>query len=168
MIFVKKKLLILLIFFLNTHIAFTAEKVVFVDIDYLLNNSNFGKIIFDELDKVNKNNIKLLEEKEKIILKRKAKINQTKNISSKEKLENDIKIFNEDVEKFRLEKEKILKDFKLLKKKKLDNFLNKINPIIQAYMNDNSIDIVLEKKQIFIGSNDKDITNDIIVLINES
>ena len=117
MIFVKKKLLILLIFFLNTHIAFTAEKVVFVDIDYLLNNSNFGKIIFDELDKVNKNNIKLLEEKEKIILKRKAKINQTKNISSKEKLENDIKIFNEDVEKFRLEKEKILKDFKLLKKK---------------------------------------------------
>ena len=35
-------------------------------------------------------------------------------------------------------------------------------------MEDNSIDIVLEKKQIFIGSNDKDITNDIIILINES
>ena len=35
-------------------------------------------------------------------------------------------------------------------------------------MKDNSIDIVLEKKQIFIGSNDKDITNDIIILINES
>ena len=35
-------------------------------------------------------------------------------------------------------------------------------------MEDNSIDIVLEKKQIFIGSSDKDITNDIILLINKS
>ena len=96
------------------------------------------------------------------------KINQTKNISSKEKLENDIKVFNKDVEKFKIEKEKLLRDFKSLKEQKLDNFLNKINPIIQTYMKDNSIDIVLEKKQIFIGSNDKDITNDIIILINES
>ena len=95
-------------------------------------------------------------------------INQTKNISSEEKLKKDIKIFNEDVEKFRLEKEKLLTDFKVLKEQKLTNFLKKINPIIQNYMEDNSIDIVLEKKQIFIGSSDKDITNDIILLINKS
>ena len=34
-------------------------------------------------------------------------------------------------------------------------------------MKENKIDIVLEKKQIFIGNNDKDITNDIIELINK-
>lgn len=168
MFFIKKKILILFIFFFNISGVFAAEKVVFIDIDYLLNNSNFGKIIFEELDKVNKENIKLLGTKEKAIKERKNKINQTKNISSKEKLENDIKVFNKDVEKFKIEKEKLLRDFKSLKEQKLDNFLNKINPIIQKYMKDNSIDIVLEKKQIFIGSNDKDITNDIIILINES
>ena len=168
MFFIKKKILILFIFFFNISGVFGAEKVVFIDIDYLLNNSNFGKIIFEELDKVNKENIKLLGTKEKAIKERKNKINQTKNISSKEKLENDIKVFNKDVEKFKIEKEKLLRDFKSLKEQKLDNFLNKINPIIQTYMKDNSIDIVLEKKQIFIGSNDKDITNDIIILINES
>ncbi len=168
MSFIKKNFLISLIFFFNISIALSAEKIVFIDIDYLLNNSNFGKTIFKELDKVNKDNLKLLGEREKNIKERKDKINQTKNISSKEKLENDIKNFNEDVEKFKLEKEKILREFKSLKEQKLDNFLNKINPIIQTYMKDNSIDIVLEKKQIFIGSNDKDITNDIIILINES
>jgi len=168
MFFIKKKFLILFIIFFNISGAFAAEKVVFIDIDYLLNNSNFGKIIFEELDKVNKENIKLLEAKEKAIKERKDKINQTKNISSKEKLENDIKVFNKDVEKFKIEKEKLLRDFKSLKDQKLDNFLNKINPIIQTYMEDNSIDIVLEKKQIFIGNNDKDITNDIMILINES
>ncbi len=167
MIFIKKIFLILFIFFFNFSTVFSAEKIVFIDIDYLLNNSNFGKIIFQDLDKINKDNIKLLGAKEKVIKERKDKINQTKNVSSKEKLESDIKVFNEDVEKFRLEKEKLLRDFKIIKEQKLENFLNKINPIIQTYMKDNSIDIVLEKKQIFIGSNDIDITNDIIILINK-
>ena len=76
--------------------------------------------------------------------------------------------FNNDVEKFRSEKDKILKDFKLLKETKLDNFLKKINPIIQDYMKKNSIDIVLEKKQIFIGSSSVDITDEIIKLVNEN
>ncbi len=158
----------MLICLFNISTSFSSEKVVFIDIDYLLNNSNLGKIIFKELEKVNKDNIELLETKEKKIKERKAKINQTKNISSEEKLKKDIKVFNEDVEKFRLEKEKLLTDFKVLKEQKLTNFLKKINPIIQNYMENNSIDIVLEKKQIFIGSGDKDITNDIILLINKS
>ena len=158
----------MLICLFNISTSFSSEKVVFIDIDYLLNNSNLGKIIFKELEKVNKDNIELLETKEKKIKERKAKINQTKNISSEEKLKKDIKVFNEDVEKFRLEKEKLLTDFKVLKEQKLTNFLKKINPIIQNYMENNSIDIVLEKKQIFIGSGDKDITNDIMLLINKS
>ena len=35
-------------------------------------------------------------------------------------------------------------------------------------MKNNSIDIVLEKNQIFIGNTAKDITNDIIELINKN
>ena len=55
----------------------------------------------------------------------------------------------------------------MLKEKKLDNFLKKVQPIIQEYMKENKIDIVLEKKQIFIGNNNIDISNDIIKLINK-
>ena len=59
----------------------------------------------------------------------------------------------------------------ILKKKKqlkLDNFLKVINPIIQEYMKKNSIDIVLERNQIFIGNSKNDITNDILKLINQN
>jgi len=55
----------------------------------------------------------------------------------------------------------------LLKEKKLDSFLKEVNLIIQEYMKQNKIDIVLEKKQIFIGNNNKDISKDIIELINK-
>ena len=54
------------------------------------------------------------------------------------------------------------------KKNKLEKFLKEINPIIQEFMAENSIDIVLEKKQIFVGNSDNDITNDILKLINKN
>tara|TARA_A100001035_G_C27595200_1_gene413838 strand:- start:34 stop:540 length:507 start_codon:yes stop_codon:yes gene_type:complete len=164
----KKFFLISLFFFLSTSISNSSEKIAFIDIDYILNNSNLGKLILQELENVNNENFKNLTQKEKIIKKKKEDINKTKNISSKEKLEKDIIEFNKEVEKFRLEKDKILKDFKLLKESKLDNFLKSINPLIQDYMKKNSIEIVLEKKQIFIGSSSLEITNDIIKLIDKN
>ena len=162
----KKYILISLFFFLSITSLNASEKIAFIDVDYILNNSNLGKLIFKELETVNKENIKKLSQKEIIIKQKKDSINKTKNISSKEQLEKDILNFNNDVEKFRSEKDKILKDFKLLKETKLDSFLKKINPLIQEYMKKNSIDIVLEKKQIFIGSSSVDITNEIIKLVN--
>ena len=164
----KKYILISLFFFLSITSLNASEKIAFIDVDYILNNSNLGKLIFKELETVNKENIKKLSQKEIIIKQKKDSINKTKNISSKEQLEKDILNFNNDVEKFRSEKDKILKDFKLLKETKLDNFLKKIIPIIQDYMKKNSIDIVLEKKQIFIGSSSVDITDEIIKLVNEN
>ena len=164
----KKFFLISLFFFLSTSISNSSEKIAFIDIDYILNNSNLGKLILQELENVNNENFKNLTQKEKIIKKKKEDINKTKNISSKEKLEKDIIEFNKEVEKFRLEKDKILKDCKLLKESKLDNFLKSINPLIQDYMKKNSIEIVLEKKQIFIGSSSLEITNDIIKLIDKN
>ena len=168
MYILKKYILILSIFFFSITSLNASEKIAFIDVDYILNNSNLGKLIFKELETINKENIKKLSQREILIKQKKDSINKTKNISSKEQLEKDILNFNNDVEKFRSEKDKILKDFKLLKETKLDNFLKKINPIIQDYMKKNSIDIVLEKKQIFIGSSSVDITNEIIKLVNEN
>ena len=86
---------------------------------------------------------------------------------SEEVLNEEISLFNSKVEAYKLEKDKIVKNFKLKKKEKLDNFLKEINPIIQEYMKNKSIDIVLEKNQIFIGNSSKDITTDIIELVNK-
>ena len=164
--FIKKYILIFIIYLFNIAPLYSSENIVFLDIDYVLNNSNLGKSIYVELEKLNKENITKLNAKEKLIKEKQDIINKTKNITTKEKLEKDIILFNKDVEKYKLEKKKILDDFKLRKNKELDNFLIKINPIIQEYMKTNSIDIILEKNQIFIGNKNKDITSEIIKLIN--
>ena len=162
-----KKIFFVVIFILKSSLVYSAENTVFIDIDYVLNNSTLGKLIYKDLENINKKNITQLEEKEKLIKKKKDEINKTKNVTSKEKLDQDILFFNKEVEKYRIEKDELIKNFQQIKKTKLDDFMNKINPLIQKYMNENSIDIVLEKKQIFIGNTNKDISNDIIKLIEK-
>ena len=65
-----------------------------------------------------------------------------------------------------------VRDKKLLMisiKKKIEefnNFFKKITPVIQNYVSEKNIDIVLDKKNIFLASKKKDITNEIIELID--
>ena len=48
----------------------------------------------------------------------------------------------------------------------LKKFFEKINPVLQDYMNQESISLLLEKKNIFIGKAKTDITNDVLLIIN--
>ena len=157
-----------LIFYISsTTFSISAEKTVFLDIDFVLNNSNYGKSIYSRLDELNKKNFNNLVKIEKELEKKKKSIDLSKNISTKENLDQQISLFNQEVKNFRSEKSKILKNFELKKKKEVDNFLVKVNPIVQDYMKANSISIVLPKNQIFIGNVEMDITNDIIELVNK-
>ena len=62
---------------------------------------------------------------------------------------------------------KLQENFNNSKKTKLNDFFNKINPIIQEYMDENSIDILLDRKYVFIGKTNSDITGEIIKKINK-
>ena len=100
---------VLIIFFLNISISNSNEKTVYIDIDYVLNNSNLGKSIYLELDKLNKKNVELLNSKEKEIQAKKDSINKKKNIVSDEALNEEISLFNSEVDAYKLEKYKIVK-----------------------------------------------------------
>ena len=163
-----KYILTFIFYIFSISLSFSAEKTVFLDIDFVLNNSNFGKSIYSKLDELNKKNFDDLIKMEKELETKKNAIDASKNISTKENLEKEISLFNQDINKFRSEKDKILKNFEIKKKNEIDNFLIRVNPLIQEYMKDNSISIVLSKNQIFMGNVEMDITSDIIELVNKN
>ena len=163
-----KYILTFIFYICSISFSFSAEKTVFLDIDFVLNNSNFGKSIYSKLDELNKKNFDNLIKMEKELEKKKKAIDASRNISTKENLEKEISLFNQDINKFRSEKDKILKNFEIKKKNEIDNFLTRVNPLIQEYMKDNSISIVLSKNQIFMGNVEMDITGDIIELVNKN
>ena len=59
------------------------------------------------------------------------------------------------------------KKFQKTKKDEFDKFLNQIEPILSNYMKENSVNILLDRKNIFIGKSELDITEKIINILNE-
>ena len=59
-------------------------------------------------------------------------------------------------------------EFKELRNNEIANFLKKINPIIETFMIDNKIDLILKKESIYISKTEYDITNKLITLINKN
>ena len=57
----KLNIIILFIFFINFSIPHAAEKLAFIDLDKVLKNSNLGKSLLNEIEDLNKKNIKELK-----------------------------------------------------------------------------------------------------------
>ena len=167
----KKFNIYFLIFFLTFSFHSTTksdEKIVFLDVEFAVSNSNVGKKTLNELNQAKNNEIKKLKIIEKDLKSKEQEINNIKNIVSKEELENKIKEFKKDVEKFKIKKKEIQKNFTNNKNKKLDELFKKINPLIIGYMNDNSIDMIIGKNNVYLAKSNLDITKNIIDLINKN
>ena len=91
-----------------------------------------------------------------------------KNIISKDELDKKIKEFQNDVKKFNIQKEEIQKEFINNKNKKLDELFQKINPLIIQYMNDNAIEMIIGKNNVYLAKSNLDITKKIIELIDKN
>ena len=162
------KTLFLLIFFLTHYSIAYSKNIVFLDFEFAITNSNIGKKTLDNLEKINSEENEKLKIIEQSLNKKNEEINNLKNIASKEKIEKKIKEFQEEINKFNIEKNKVQKKFIANKNKQLDELLKKINPLIIEYMSDNSIELILSKKSVYLGKIELDITENIIKIINEN
>ena len=78
---------------------------------------------------------------------------------------NEIKIRIND---YKLERQKFNKNLNEKKIKYKNSLLEKLNPIISNYVEQNSITVVLPKKMIIIGKKDLDITRQILEMLDKS
>jgi len=161
-------LLTFLIFFSFFSKSYSEEKIVFLDIEFAVNNSNIGQKILNNLNETRKNEINKLKKIEEELKGKDQEINNVKNIISKEELDKKIKEFKKDIEKFNLKKNEIQKKFVKDKNNKLDELFKKINPLIIKYMDDNSIDMIIGKNSVYLAKSNLDITKNIIELINKN
>jgi len=146
--------------------SFAENKIVFIDIDFLMKNSNIGKLSLKKLENLNNKNVKILKDNEQILKDKENILLQKKNIISKEEFEKEINNLRIQINDFKVKKDNMVKDFNNLKVEELNKVLAKFNIKIQDYMSQNSIDIVLNKNNIFIGKVTSDITKSVLVEIN--
>ena len=159
---------IFLVFFLFTNISFSNEPVAYIDIDFILKNSDIGKKSLEKINTQNNKNIQDLKKKEKILKDLEIEIASKKNIISKDAFDKEVIIFRKNIDQFKIEQKQIIKTFNDFKKKEIDAVFKKISPIINSYMEKNSLKILFDAKNIFMARNDLNLTNDILEAINKA
>lgn len=157
---------ILFFFFFFSNYLLAENKIVFINIDKIINESKIGKKFNEQLDKSYKkiNEELLLAKKE--IEKKEKEINNQKNILSEEELNKKLNELRKDINDHNLKKRNIDKNFRDQKIKQTNVLVQNLNKILAKYAEDNSISFVLQKKNIVIGKNDLDITNQIMEIFN--
>ena len=153
-------------FFISTF-AFGIEKVAFINVEYVLQNSKIGKSILADLNKISEENTVKLKKIESKLKSEEDKIKQKKNIISEDELKKEINILKNKIKIFRNDRDKMINEFNKLKNKQIKNFFEKISPIIQEFMDEKSIEIILDRKKILMGKISSDISKDIVFLIDE-
>ena len=162
----KKIFFIFFFLALSLNLSKAEDRVSYLDIDYLLTNTIAGKKLINTLKnqeelKINKfklNDDNFKNEEKKILAK--------KNLISQEEINDELKLLQIEFEKYRKKKIEEIDNLKNKRNKNIINFLSLINPIIEKYMSDNSIYMLIDKKNVFIANKNYDITNNLIELID--
>ena len=161
-------LIYLFFFFTFFNLVHGNNNIVILDLNFLVNNSNKGKFIQNELNLINKKNLNILKTKEDAIKKKEIEIKNQQNLISETELNDKIKIFRESVNDFNNLKNDLNSNFIQTKNELLKDFFDQITPLIQNYMETKSISIIIDKKNIFIAHSNYDITKEILEIINKN
>ena len=158
----------IIFFFLIINISQANENIRFININYIVNNSDAGKILNKLIEKKNNEFTNELNKIGKSLEVKKNKIISQKNILKKEEFEKLIKEYDVEVKNFnekRRKKNSELSNFTTKSKKKM---LDLLNPLIKNYLQKESIQILLQKEKIIFGDEKLDITKEILNSFNSN
>ncbi len=162
-----KKISIIIILFLAFQNNLFANIPYYLDFKYILNQSDAGKKAQTFLKKKLDNGIKKLKEKEKAIQAEEKKIIQQKKVISAEEYKKQVNALRNKVSSLQKERNMLLETVAKQKAKARTELLKNLNPIIQDYMKEKKIRMVLDKKSLLLADENLDITKDIITNLNK-
>ena len=166
MIFKNNFFLTIIFFFISLSQALSSEKIAFLDVELILNKSKPALKIIKKIEKIRDQENEKLKKIENNLKKKDEELTKTKYLISKEELNKKILNLRNEARSFEELRKKTIKDLNVKKNYELSQFLKLINPIVQEYMKEKSIDMIIDKKNIFMAKSNNDITKDILDIIN--
>lgn len=161
-----KKILIIIGLFLFTSNFTIAEIPHYVDFKFILNESSAGKNAQNFLKKKLSDGIKKIQDKEKNIQKEEVKIIQQKKIISAEEYKKKVSELRNKVALLQKERDTLLDSVAKQRAKARKELLTNLNPIMEQYMKDKKIRMVLNKNSLLLADENLDITKDIVKILN--
>ena len=161
----KSFFLFFFIFFCSN--SFSEDKIIYLDVNFLINESEAGKFITNELQKINDKNIDEFKIIENSIKSEETKLIKQKNILKEDEFKNKANKLRDKYKAYQELKIERNKKITLLRDNSSKEILKVINIILTEYSNINNISLIIDKKIVVIGKTDLDVTQDILKLLNK-
>jgi len=146
----------------------TAEqKIAYLDMKFILNNSKAGKGAQDFLQKSYNDNQKFFLDEENSLKKEESDLLVQKTILTKEEYQKKSDSLRKKVIEYQSQRRTSLEKITMQRAEARQKLLEKLDPILKAYIKENNISIVIDKKNIIMGNTDLDITNIIAAKLNK-
>jgi len=149
-----------------THV-FAEQKIVVLDLSYVLNNSKAGKGAQDFLKKSFNDNTKKFTEIEKALKKEENDLLSKKTVLSKEEYTKKTDSLRKKVIDYQSQRRTSIDKIATQRAESRETLIKKIIPILETYIKENNISLVIEKKETHGGNPENDITNIIIEKLNK-
>ena len=162
-----KTRLIISILFLIIYQSSALSNIVYLDVQFIIDNSELGKYYKKKIKNTEKDalsNLKLNEEKIKAL---ENNINNQKNILKKEEISKKVEELNILLKEFQEKRNKLKQTIIKDKKEYSIEILKILNPLVTNYVEQNNIELVLDKKNILVGVKSLDITQNLLRELNK-
>ena len=157
----------ILLYILISVPGYSSEKIVYLDVEKIMQQSTAGKSIIAQLKKKREASISKFKKKEKDIIDKEKKLIAQKNVLSKEEFETKIIKLRKEISNYQKERNKTSNEIARSRVSASTKLIKKLTPILEEYSKKNSIRIIVQKKNIVMGKKEDDITKDILELVNQ-
>ncbi len=162
----KKFFIINILFLIFTFSYAEEQKIVYLNIDKIMQQSIAGKSIKKQLENIYNKNLNKFKKNDEILKNKEKKIIAQKNILSQEDFQNEISSLRLEIIKFQKEQAKARDDINKLRIEATNKLILKLSPLLQDYAKKNSISLILQKKNIVMGKKEIEITDEILDIAN--
>ena len=132
-----------------------------------MNKSTAGKSIIAQINKKQNILTKNFIKKEKILKEEEVKLISQKNVLIKEEFSKKIEELKKKIIQFNSDNVKSNNELNRIKTKARAILLSELSKIVSDYAQENSIDIVLPKKNIFLGKVELDVSNIVLNILDK-
>ena len=157
---------LILFFSMNISLAF-AEKIVYIDMDKIMQISKAGKDAISKINDQKKKDVSKFQKIEKELKSREQDLITKKNVISAEEFNTKLETLTKEINNYRALRQEAID---LSTKSRLNasaDFAEKIKPILADYASENNIEMIIQKKNIIMGKTDLDITDEILKIVDK-
>ena len=162
------KFFVVTFFLLFSTDVIAEQKIVVLDLKYVLNNSKAGKNAQDFLKKSYNNNLKKYADMEKVLKKEEQDLLTKKTVLSKEEYTKKTDVLRKKVIDFQSQRRSAIDKIATQRSNSRATLIQALDPILEAYIKEKNIALILDKKGALGGVPENDITTIITEKLNKT